>query len=195
MTLRTTMLRTMTLLFVCLAACAKKDSQGDPAAIVETVAEVDMIDYDPPAGTFACRAPARWKGEETSRFGPDETTFIGPLSGPRPVSVFINISRYPNSSDKYVDAETYAQSWKFVDYRPTQYTKKKIGGRNVIFFSREYPFKKPHSTKTEYMVRKDIALIPVKGGFFAIDHSAPSDSYERTLPVFEAIVRSFQPKS
>ncbi len=38
------------------------------------------------------------------------------------------------------------------------------------------------------MLRYDYALIPVKGGFFAIEHRAPLNAYKVTLPVFEAVV-------
>ncbi len=34
-----------------------------------------------------------------------------------------------------------------------------------------------------------------KNGFFSISHTAPADAYQRTLPIFEAVVKSFQPKS
>ena len=44
------------------------------------------------------------------------------------------------------------------------------------------------------MLRSDHAIIPIQGGFFAIEHRAPLNAYERTLPVFEAVVRSFNPK-
>lgn len=186
--------RALVLVLLLSAACGKKTGTEDAAPVRETAAGVDMIDYDPPKGTYACRAPARWKGDEDARYD-DDVTFIGPLTGPQPVSVSISISRYPNSSDQYADAEEYAKSWELVDGKPTRYTQKEISGRSIIFFSREYPYKKPRSRKMEYMIRKDVALIPVKGGFFEIAHSAPSASCERTLPVFKAVVRSFQPKS
>ena len=44
------------------------------------------------------------------------------------------------------------------------------------------------------MNREDTVIIPHQDGFFTISHTAPADTYRKTLPVFEAVVESFQPK-
>lgn len=181
------------LLLLLLAGCRQRPDGEAPRA-PETAAGVEMIDYAPPAGTFSCPAPAAWKGEETSDYGPDEVAFIAP-AGARGASVSISISRFPNKADKYVDPEAYAKSWSEVDGKPVAMTKTDLGGRSVIRYFRERPARALHSRKVLYQVRDDAALIPAPGGFFEIRHSAPLEDYRRTLPVFEAVVRGFRPKS
>lgn len=180
---------------VALAACKK----SEPAAVnltptKETVAGMNLIDYDPPKGAFTCRAPADWKGREDFD-GTDSITFIGPWS-PKG-GAYINILQYPHSkNDQWKDAEKYAASFWETDPKgaPPALEKIKIGDNTVIRFHQERPFYKPHQQRIDHMERHDYALIPVKGGFFEIWHSAPVDSYQKTLPIFEAVVRSFKPK-
>ena len=107
----------------------------------------------------------------------------------------ISISKYPNKSDKYVDAEVYAKSFKEISGKPTVYEKKVVEGKTVIRFTRERTARAMHSKKAAHQVREDVALIVVPGGFFEISHSAPIDTYQNSLPVFEEVVRSFKPKS
>lgn len=178
-----------------LTACKK----SEPAAVElaptkETVAGVALIDYDPPQGAFTCRAPGEWKAREDSAAGTDSVVFFGP-STPRGGAA-IHILQYPHGkNDPWSDADKYAESFWEIDPKMKQpaLERKKIGDNTVILFNQERPFRKPHSTKIEHMVRHDYALIPVKGGFFEISHSAPVHSYRETLPIFEAVVRSFRP--
>lgn len=183
---------------VCLAlsACKQKtETAADALPVKETVGGAALIDYDSPKGAFACRAPAEWKIREDSSSGTDSTTFIGPLSGGR--LAFVSILQYPHGpDDPWKDARKYAESfWEITpDNKQPPLEIQKIGGRDAIRFHFEKPFRKPHSKKIEYMLRLDYALIPVKGGFFELWHSAPADRHQETLPVFEAVVRSFKPK-
>ncbi len=191
-------LRTALPLLILLSACGKKTETAVEAPAQTAPASVEFIDYTPPAATFSCRAPARWKGEETTDYGPDEVSFLGTAGSGISMesrSVSISISKYPNKSDKYVDAEIYAKSGKEISGKPVVYEKKIIEGKTVVRFSRERPAHALHSNKTLYQIREDVALIVVPGGFFEISHSAPVDAYLNTLPVFEEVVRSFKPKS
>lgn len=178
-----------------LAACRKSEpAAADLTPTKETVAGVELIDYDPPKGAFTCRAPGAWKAREDSN-GTDSIVFIGP--GSPEGGAYIHILQYPHGkNDQWSDADKYAASFWEIDPKMKQpaLEKLKIGDNTVIRFSQERPFRKPHSGAIEHMVRHDYALIPVKGGFFEISHSAPVDSYQATLPVFEAVVRSFKPK-
>jgi len=181
--------------YVALAACKK----SEPAAVnltptKETVAGVDLIDYDSPKGAFTCLAPAAWKGQEDTEVT-DTITFIGPWS-PKG-GAYIHILQYPHGkNDRWKDADKYANSFWEIDPNNKQPALEtvKIGDNTVIRFHQERPFYKLHSNKVDHMERHDFALIPVKGGFFSISHSAPVDSYQETLPIFEAVVRSFKPK-
>lgn len=178
-----------------LTGCKQTAPETDTVPVKEVVSGIGMVDYDAPKGSYACRAPGEWKADELNEsYGIDSVMFFGPLNGARPISVFIGIMKYPSPNERVNNAEAYAKSFELVDFKDTVYEKRDIGGRQVIFFNRERPFRKLHSTKVEYIERQDIALIPVKGGFFRIDHTAPKDAYQKTLPVFEAVVRSFKPK-
>ena len=182
--------------YIALAACKKSEPAAENLTPTkETVAGTALIDYDPPSGAFTCRAPGAWKGREETDVT-DTITFIGPWS-PKGVA-YINILQYPHGEhDQWKDAETYANSFWQKDPAGKQPAVEtlKIGGNTVLRLHQDRPFRKLHSNKVEYMERHDFALIPVKGGFFAISHSAPVDSYQETLPIFEAVVRSFKPKS
>ena len=188
-------------LVILLSACGKKTDAPGEGPVKTTAAAVEFIDYIPPAGTYSCRAPAHWRGEKTTAYGPDEVTFLSsvPSKGlsmdKRPSVVSISISKYPNKSDKYVDAEVYAKSLSMLDGKPTVYEKKTVAGRTIVRYNRQRPAHALHSNKTLYQIREDVALIVVPGGFFEISHSAPIDAYQSTLPVFEEVVRSFKPKS
>jgi len=177
------------------SACKKSDPAAvDSTPTVETAGGFDLIDYDPPKGAFTCRAPRDWKITEEDR-GTDTITFIG--TPVRTTMPFISILQYPHAkNDPWTDADKYAASfWEITpDGKQPIVEKKKIGDNTVIFLHYERPFRKVHSTKIEYMKREDYALIPVKGGFFSISHSAPVDTYQESLPIFEAVVRSFKPK-
>jgi len=173
-----------------LAACKKSEPPG-PAPTLETVAGEGLIDYDPPKGAFTCRAPGEWKAREESN-GTDTVTFIGPGAQG---AAHIRILQYPHDkNDPWSDADKYASSFWEIDPKNKQpaLEKTKIGDNSVIRFHQERPAYKLHSKKVDRVERHDYALIPVKGGFFEIWHTAPADSYQKTLPVFEAVVRSFR---
>lgn len=179
------------------AACKKETAKTDPVPVKEVVSGVAMIDYDAPERTYSCRAPGEWKADERNeRFGVDTVSFFGPLEGPRPFSVFINIMKYPPKNGDAADAEKFAESfWEFTpDAKPPKREIVEVAGRKVIRFAIERPYVPPHAAKAKYIERWDFALIPVKDGFFRLQHKAPKDDYMKTLPVFEAMVRSFKPK-
>lgn len=187
-------------LILLVSACGKQaeTTSGGPAK--DAPPAVEYTDYAPPAKTYSCRAPARWKAEETSDYGPDEVSFItsrskGLSMTSRPSSISISISKFPNKSDRYIDAEAYAKARAAVDGHAPAYEITRVSGRTVVRFSRERAASKMHSKKPLYPIHEDVALIVVPSGFFEISHSAPADSYRDTLAVFEEVVRTFQPKS
>ncbi len=185
-------------LVISLSSCKRGTPETvDPAATREIVAGVEMIDYDAEQGTFSCRAPRNWGIREEKIKKSDAAIFVGPNDPGKSGSPYITILKYPDSARQFSDAEKYAATFWEIDPKKTQpaLARRKIGDRTVIFFHQERPFYKLHSHQVEYMLRHDYALIPVKGGFFEIEHRAPASAYETTFPVFEAIVKSFQPKS
>lgn len=175
-----------------LSACKRAAPENvDLTPTKEVVAGVEMIDYDDEKGAYACRAPRLWGIHEDAG-----ATFVGPRDPQTTASSYITIERYPESAPRWTDAQKYAESFWQIDPKNKQpaLEKRKIGDKIVIFLHQELPFYKLRSSKAEYMLRYDYALIPVKGGFFAIEHRAPLNAYETTLPIFDAVVRSFKPK-
>ncbi|MBI2386745.1 MAG: hypothetical protein HYV14_12120 [Elusimicrobia bacterium] len=193
------MSRSLTFLLVAAAAfsACKKSAPENLTPTKEVAAGFDMIDFDPPQGTFSVRAPADWGAREEKRDG-DNITFVSrPLPSCQGRLAFIHFLRYPTSpEDKTNDAQKYAETfWEVApDHKQPALEHKKLGENDAILLHYEHPYRKLHSKKIEYMMREDHALIPVKGGFYQIWHNAPADCYQATLPVFEAVVRSFKPK-
>jgi hypothetical protein len=163
----------------------------DLTPTMEVVAGVEMIDYDDEKGAYTCRAPRLWGIHEDNG-----ATFVGPRDPKTTGSSYITIVRYPGESKRWSDPQKYAESFWQVDPHNKQpaLEKRKIGDATVIFLHQERPFYKLHSSKSEYMLRYDYAIIPIQGGFFVIEHRAPLNAYETTLPIFDAVVRSFKPK-
>lgn len=194
------MSRPLGLLFA-LAAALSSCNRGtpemaDPTPTREIVAGVELIDYDAAQGAFSCRAPRYWTVREERIKKSDAVIFLAPRDPQTMGGSYIMILEYPDSAPQYGNAEKYAETFWELDPKMKQpaLERRKIGDKTVIFFHQERPFYKPHSRKIEHMLRHDYALIPVKGGFFEIEHRAPVNAYEATLPVFEAVVKSFQPR-
>lgn len=176
-----------------LAAACGRRAPEELAPVRETVAGVDLVDYDPPKGTYACRAPARWAAEEDARYDDDGVSFVAPAPAGG-VPAVITISRYPNKTDKAADAAAYAKSFWELDGKEPAVERRDLGGRTALVFTREAPLKTLHTNKLAAVRRVDIALVPVPGGFFRLEHAAPRETAAATLPVFEAVLRSFAPK-
>lgn len=189
--------RTLPLLLA-LAACRQA-----PQAVEETVptkevvAGAAMIDFDSSEAAFSCLAPADW-GQLEKQIDKDKgAVFIGPRDPKKQASATITILRYPASEPRYNDARKYAETFWELDPKGGQpaIETKTIGDHSVLTFHQELPNRKVHgSPNIDYQVRTDYALFPVKGGFFAIQHRAPADSFRKTLPIFDAVVSSFKPK-
>lgn len=185
-------LNLMFALAVGLSACKRAAPEKvDLTPTKEIVAGVEMIDYDDGKGAYTCRAPRLWGMNED-----DDATFVGPRDPRTMGSAYITILRYPGRSKRWSDPQKYAESFWQIDPKNKQpaLEKRTVGDRTVIFLHQERPFYKLHSSKAEYMLRYDYALIPIKDGFYAISHRAPLSAYETTLPIFDAVVRSFKPK-
>lgn len=186
------------ILTVSLLSACKKSEPGNLTPTMEVAGGFAMIDYDAPKGGFTVRAPAEWGIEEKERDGDNVTFESRPLAACGGRLAYINFVRYPDGpGDNTTDARKFAERFFMVtpDNKPPEITQKKMGDHEVLLLHYEHPFRKVHSKKIEYMTREDHALVPLKGGFMQIWHSAPSDCYQATLPVFEAVVRGFKPKS
>lgn len=183
-------------LLLLAASCKKKDATtpSDELPVKSVVNGMDMLEYREPSGAFQSDAPAAWKLREKHDLGPS-VTFIGPGAPARPYSANIHISRYPNSVDKSGDPKHYYDGYTLIETLKLAlpYAKRVLGGREVESYAFERPFRKLHSQKVEYYRRNDYAIVRTTDGFFLITHSAPVEDYKSTFPIFEAVVKSFQP--
>lgn len=180
------------------SACKRTpQSSADVAPVKEVIAGVPMIDFVSTEARFSCRAPRDWGMREKFVENKNGAAFVGKSAAPGANFVYISIRRYPESESIYNDARKYAETFWEIDpqHKQPEITTEKIGDLYVIRFHQERPYYKPHSHKLEYMNRYDYALFPIPGGFFEIEHRAISTDYKSTLPVFEAVVRSFKPKT
>jgi hypothetical protein len=188
-------LRLAALVLLC-AACrdgSKPAPDADSGSAAPVVAGEKMIDFDGPDGTYSCRAPAQWKALEDKGSGLLITLF-GTSQGPLRGKVMMGISRYPDAVHIKTPQDYWA-SLRLTHKNPSPLEPRQLGGRTVYFTHYDYPHYPPHGWKVLYMNRIDAALIPATTGFFAVEQSAPKDSYREVLPIFDAVVASFKPKS
>lgn len=178
------------LLLLALAACGKPAPVADEAA-----AGPRLIAFDGQNGAFSCKAPADWKTREEGATGGPLALFFGPASGAHAGVPMIRIARYPGAADRIKTPQEYWETLKLTDKNPSALETKQLNGRTVYVLHDETPEYPPHGRKVLYMNREDTVLVPCKDGFFQLTHSAPADSYQSTLPVFDALVSSFEPKS
>jgi hypothetical protein len=175
------------------AACrrAAPAPEKEPAART-TAAGARLIAFDERGGAFKCLAPADWKAVEDRGTGGPLAMFFGPAGGARRAS--ISVLRYPNGVDAVKTPQDLLDALKLTDRKALDVKTLAAGGRAVTTFHLETPQYPPHGRKVLYMNREDVVLIPTKDGFFELSHVAPADSYKETLPIFDAVVESFQPR-
>jgi len=192
------MKRAAVLLAALLAsACRKAAPPASPdSAEVPTravVAGVELIDYDSATGEFSCRAPGHWKALEDDKLGP-RVMFFGPGNEKFPRSVSISVMRFPDG-DAVKTPQDFYDALKISGQNPSPLEKRSANGRTEYVLHYDEAQRPLHGYKVLYMKREDVVMIPFKDGFFALQHSAPVETYMDTLPVFDAVVASFQPKA
>ncbi len=180
------------IVLIALSACKREQERG-PVVVPtkEVVAGVAMIDFTSAEAKFTARVPGEWGALPGKHLDPTKGLS---LSGP--AATHITIFKYPEINARYKDARSYAESFSLItpDGKQPAITEEKIGEHFVLRLHYErmpYPKRTRNSDRPN---RLDFALIPVQGGFYEIGHSASIDTYEKTLPVFETVVRSFKPK-
>lgn len=175
-----------------LTACNRPPQEAsDTVPVKEIVAGVEMIDFVAPEAKFSARLPADWGVSSEKQLSREKGVVLsaGGVKG-----LHITIYKYPEL-DPYTDARKYAETmWQLsLDGKQPTITEEKFGDTTVLRFHYErmpYPKRTRNDDKPD---RYDFALFPVKGGFYQIRHQAPAASYEKTFPIFEAVVRSFKP--
>ena len=175
------------------AGCRKSETaKGDSVPTRAIVAGARLIEFDEQTGAFTCLAPADWKAMEDKETGGPLVMFFGPLEGPRRGQVVISVSRYPNGADRIKTPQDYRDALKITGQAPSPLEKKILNGRAVYTLHHRSPQRRSGGREVLYMNREDSVMIPYKGGFFEVNHSAPALSYQDTLPLFEALVESFR---
>lgn len=178
--------------FFAFTAC-KRTSQEEAIIVPtrEVVAGTAMIDFVSEEAKFSCRVPGEWGVREEKYL---ERSKGLSLSGPE--ATHISIYKYPELDAQYKNARAYAETFGMIsDKGQPEITEEKIGDTTVLRLHYErmpYPKRTRNSDRPN---RLDFVLIPVKDGFYEIKHTASVDTYKKTLPIFEAVVRSFKPKT
>ncbi|MDE2141411.1 MAG: hypothetical protein KGJ84_03225, partial [Elusimicrobia bacterium] len=166
---------------VVLASACRKAPEAAKEEFVPTKAVVAgerLIDFDGKAGDFSCRAPAEWKTVEDDYSGGPLVMFFGPAAGARRGTASIGVSRYPAVGDKIKTPDEFLTMLKLTDRNPSALTSRSVDGRMVYEVHYEVPQRAPQGHKILYMNRADAAMIPCKGGFYLISHTAPADAYQ-----------------
>ncbi len=172
------------------SACKRSaPDTADSVPIKEVVAGVPMIDFEATETKFSARVPADWGVRQEKYLDPKKGVV---LSGGKGTSIFI--FKYPEM-DPQTDARKYAETAFMLSSKgQPEITEERAGERTVLRYHYErMPYPK-RTRDADRPNRIDVVLIPVKGGFYELQHIASVDSYQKTLPVFEAVVRSFKPK-
>lgn len=197
-------LRFVFAVMLALSACKRSapQAESDSLPVREVAGGAPMIDLDFPEAKFSCRVPANWRVRDPKYLDPNKgIAMMGPSDpveeiGDKTQLSHISIHKFPESGEEYTDAEKYSQTfWQIsMDGKPPEVTKEVINGNTVYRLHLE---RKPYPARTKNPPndRWDYALVAAKGGFYAIKHTASTTTYQKSLPVFEAVVRSFKPKS
>jgi hypothetical protein len=184
--------RLLLIALVALAAACRKQEKAPAPAATRTAAGERLIDFDEKGGAFSCRAPAEWKAVEDDYSGGPLVMFLGPTSGPDGGTAAISVTRYPAVGDRISTPQEYLDMLKRSQSKPVEMATRQVGGRTVYAVHRDIVRR---SRKLLHVDREDSVLVPCAGGFFLISHTAPPDRFQDSLPVFEAVVESFRPKS
>lgn len=167
-----------------LAACRREAPK--PAAI----AGVEMVDYRAAGDAFICRAPADWRALTDEQSPPGVLFFAPSSSSGRSAS--ISIARYAGDGPVKTP-EDFRAALQADDQNPSALEPRAQNGKTVYALHYDVAGHSLHAAKPKDRLRADAVLIPFGGGFYLISHAAPIATYRETLPVFDAVVESFQP--
>jgi hypothetical protein len=178
------------------SACRKAPAaEKDLVPTVAVVAGQRLIDFDEQHGKFRCRVPGDWKAMEEHGTGGPLLMMFGTTDGPLRGKISMAVDQYDGVKGNIKSPQDYWEGLRISDQKPSPLETRKLDdGRTVYALHRLKARHPPDSWKVLYMEREDVVLIPNGKGFFELSHDAPADAYEQTLPLFDAFVRSFQPK-
>ncbi|MDD5629157.1 MAG: hypothetical protein PHU21_08830 [Elusimicrobia bacterium] len=170
---------------LCLAACSRKA----PAPAEPKGERPAMAMYEHPQRLFACQAPPDWRVLE-DQGGSQRATFLGPAGGKAPFSASISIFEYA-AGGAFAAPQDYARAQATAG-AATELKPRAWKGGQAFEFSQVRKGPKVGAQKPESREELTV-LIPARGGFFALVHSAPEGGLAQTAPEFEALLDSFRP--
>lgn len=191
------MLRTLTLLLIfSLPACAGPAKKAAPSQAYKAFAMEDKV--------FSCDVPADWKQqrdpEREKRTKTPKLELLGPRAENSPVRIYAAF--YSKEGDYFDGYEDFIErnskdSWGDTEdkYGPVKETA--LGGRKAFAFDREVKTSvnpESPSGETVQMMEK-FYVLPANGGFYVLSFSAPKSVYQKHLPAFERLAKSFKAKN
>jgi hypothetical protein len=192
------MIRTLTLLLAfALPACAGVAKKPAPAPAQAYKA------FAMDGGLFSCQVPADWQQkrdlEKEKRDKTPQLQLLGPRAENSPVMIYAAFySREGGYFDDYKDfiERNSKDSWGETEdkYGPVKETA--LSGRKAFVFDREVKTSlNPESPSGETVqIMEKFYVLPAKGGFYALHFYAPKSAYNKHLPAFEKLAKSFKAK-
>ena len=153
---------------------------------------------------FSCEIPADWELSREKEKDEDyhiyEIELIGPSAGK--VSTTIRVSYYAADSDDFagyqdfIDRNSKNVAGETKNSRENYGPVKEISlnGRKAFELSRDrLEYLHPESKSDESAPLKEkLYILPAREGFYVLHLSSDKDVFEKALPVFDRVVRSFK---
>ena len=157
-------------------------------------------------GYFTCETPANWKivrqEEEDAEDDIYAIELIGPAVDKAPTIIFV--SYYGKDNEDFIDHEDFLERnssnvlGETENDRERYMPVKEIALKGLRAFELERERKRylyPESKSEESIcIKEKLYVIPAKEGFYVLHYFASKGVYEDQLPVFDRVVRSFQPR-
>ncbi len=155
-------------------------------------------------GYFKCEIPKDWAAarfetsEKLRKIYGVEISYPGAQGG---AAVKIDIDYYAKDTPLFKDMEDFIKRNSqdpIVKIKENKYGPVKdilAAGRNGKTFEREtFVFIPPDSTTAvKTAIKEKLAVIPAKEGFYALRYYSPSSAYKKHMPIFDKVLKSFQP--
>ena len=192
------MFKTLTLLMLfCLPACA--GAAKKPAAPQPVFKAFAMEDK-----SFSCEVPAAWQQkrdlDKEKRDKTPQLELLGPRAEKSPVMIYAAFyskeGKYFDGFQDYIDRNS-KDSWGETGDKYSPVREIALGGRKAFVFEREVKTSvNPESPTGETVqIVEKFYVLPAADGFFALHFYAPKSVYNKHLPVFERLAKTFKAKN
>jgi len=192
------MFKTLTLLTLfCLPACA--GAAKKPAAAQPAFKAFAMEDK-----SFSCEVPAAWQQkrdlDKEKRDKTPQLELLGPRAEKSPVMIYAAFyskeGKYFDGFQDYIDRNS-KDSWGETGDKYSPVRETALGGRKAFVFEREVKTSvNPESPTGETVqIVEKFYVLPAADGFFALHFYAPKSVYNKHLPAFERLAKTFKAKN